>query len=353
MMQSLLIPQHLKAGDKVAAVSLSWGGAGEELFHHRYETGKQCLKDNFGIELVPMENTLKGADFIRDNPQARADDLHQAFLDPQIKGIIACIGGEDSIRIIEHVRLDIIRSNPKIFMGYSDSTVTNFICLAAGIRSFNGPAIMTQFAENGGMHDYSRKWIEKTLFTMEPLGEIESSAEGWTVEKLKWEDQSRQNQKRTMEPQSGWNYIQGDKPVTGPLIGGCTEVLGFLAGSPVWPKRDIWNKAILFIENSEDAISSDQFRWYLRNFQAQGILRDLAGIAFAKPCRVPVDQWTDYDEALKQLTHESGRPDMPIVTQMDFGHTDPIFIMPMGAMATIDPVKQSFSINEPGCAPRI
>lgn len=154
MLSDLIIPIALKAGDKVATVSLSWGGAGEELFRNRYEAGKKQLQDTFGVQVVEMPNTLKGGDFIYDNPQARVDDLHTAFLDPEIKGVISCIGGSDSVRLIDMVDYDIIRKNPKVFMGYSDTTVTHFMCMKAGLRSFYGPAIMAGFAENAGMHEY-------------------------------------------------------------------------------------------------------------------------------------------------------------------------------------------------------
>lgn len=111
----------------------------------------------------------------------------------------------------------------------------------------------------------------------------------------------------------------------------------------------MWKDAILFIENSEDAISSDQFLYNMRAFGAQGILQSLKGILFAKPADILLEKWALYDQVLKQVTAEFDRPDMPIITQMDFGHTDPIFVLPMGAQATIDPIAKRFSINEPGC----
>ncbi len=349
MLQNLIIPQHLKPSDKVATVSLSWGGAGDPQFRARYEQGKKRLQDVFGVQVVEMANTLKGSEYLYNNPQARVDDLHQAFSDPSIRAVIACIGGSDSVRLIDKIDYNLLRANPKIFMGYSDSVVTNFICLHAGLRAYNGPSILTQFAENGGMHDYTMQSIRKTLFTNEVIGEIDPSPEGWTVEKLAWEDLSLQNQKRKMEPQTGWKYLQGDKPVSGRLIGGCGEVLAMFIGSKIWPPLEVWKDAILFIENSEDAISDDQFLYNMRAFGAIGILQQLKGIIFAKPCLIPLEKWSLYDQVLKQVTAEFGRAYMPIVTQMDFGHTDPIFILPMGAMATIDPTNKRFSVDEAGC----
>ena len=349
MLSNLIIPQHLKSGDKVAAVSLSWGGAGDPERRARYEQGKKQMFDAFGVQLVEMVNTLKGTEFIYNNPQARADDLHQAFADPTIKAVIACIGGSDSVRLIDKIDYDLLRRNPKIFMGYSDSVVTNFICLKAGLRAYNGPAILTQFAENGGMHEYTRESVRKTFFTNEVIGEIGPAPEGWTCARSKWEKPETFHEKRPMQLQTGWNYLQGDKKMSGRLIGGCGEVLAMFIGSKIWPPLEMWKDTILFVENSEDAISHDQFLYNMRALGAIGILRDLKGILFAKPADIAPDKWSLYDQMLKQVTAEFDRPDMPVITQMDFGHTDPIFILPMGAMATIDPVNKLFSIDESGC----
>jgi len=322
--------------------------AGDEKFRARYEIGKKQFQETFGVQIVEMPNALKGSEFIYNNPQARVDDLHQAFLDPEIKAIISIIGGDDSVRLIDKVDLDIIGNNPKIVMGYSDATVTNFICLAAGLRPYNGPAVLTQFAENTGMHDYTVQSLSKMLFSNELIGEVKPS-DGYTNEFLPWLNPENQKIKRKMELQTGWKYIQGEKPVSGRLIGGCGEVLAMFNGSKIWPKAEAWKDAILFLENSEDAISTDQFLYNMRNFGAQGILQNLAGIIFAKPCNIPLENWTQYDDVLKKVTAEFGRSDIPIVTHMDFGHVDPIFTVPFGAMATIDPVNKRFSIDEPGC----
>jgi len=127
----MLKAARLHAGDKVAAITLSWGGAG--LMPHRYEAGKRQLQDEFGVTVVETPYALRDPQWISRNPQARADDLMQAFADPTIKAIFSMIGGDDSLRILPHIDPGVIRSNPKIFMGYSDTTVTHFACWKAGL----------------------------------------------------------------------------------------------------------------------------------------------------------------------------------------------------------------------------
>ncbi len=159
----MIKPKKLKSGDRVAAVSLSWGGAGK--FPHRYEAGKRQFEEEFGVQVVESEHALRDPAWLAHNPQARAHDLMAAFADPNIDGIISTIGGEDSIRLLPFLDLDVIRQNPKVFMGYSDTTISHAACFKAGLVSFYGPAFMSGFAENTGMFPYMVESVRKTLFS--------------------------------------------------------------------------------------------------------------------------------------------------------------------------------------------
>lgn len=148
----MIKPKRLKPGDKVAAVTLSWGGPGT--IPGRYEAGKRQLEEEFGLKVVEMPNTMRSAEWIHANPKARAEDLMAAFADPSIKAIFSTIGGDESVRILPYLDLKVIQNNPKIFMGYSDTTVTHLACYKAGLTSFYGPSFMAGFAENCGMLPY-------------------------------------------------------------------------------------------------------------------------------------------------------------------------------------------------------
>lgn len=128
--------KQLKHGDKAGIVSLSWGGLGDADLIHKYHIAKSRLENDFGLVVVPMPHALKGSEFIANHPELRAKDLMDAFEDPSIAAIFCAIGGDDTIRILSHVDIDIIRKNPKIFMGYSDSTINHFMMYKAGLVSF-------------------------------------------------------------------------------------------------------------------------------------------------------------------------------------------------------------------------
>ncbi len=346
MICDMVKPRRLEPGDKVATISLSWGGPGT--FPHRYEAGKRQLAEAFDLVVVETANALRSPAWLERNPQARADDLMGAFADPSIKAIISTVGGDDSIRLLPHLDLEVISANPKIVMGYSDTTVTHLVCFAAGLVSFYGPAVMSGFGENGGLFQYMVDSVSRTLFSSEPIGIVAPNTAGWTVEFLDWADPENQLQRRKLNRSTGWNYLQGKGTRRGHLLGGCLEVLDWLRGTDVWPGAELWQNAILFLETSEEAPSPTRVLRVMRALAAMGVLRGLAGILLGRPGGgVPPEQFGEYDEVLLQVVaSEEGLTELPVITGLDFGHTDPMFVLPYGVEAEIDCDLQKFAIVE-------
>lgn len=340
----LIKPKKLQPGDCIATVSPSWGGAGEPELKWRYEQGIKRLKDNFGLQVIPMPNSLKGADYLYNNPQARAEDLMTAFKDKSIKGIIANIGGEDSIRLLPYIDFDVIRENPKIFMGYSDITVSHLFCHKAGISSFYGPAILTDFAENVEMDPYTIEMVNRTFFSNKNIGEIQPAQE-WTSEFLDWIEENK-NRRRTLRPNFGYEVLQGSGIAQGHLIGGCIEVLEFAKETELWPDKEYWNDSILFFETSEEKPEPKLIKYWLRNYAVQGILQKANGIIFGKP---QDEKYYDaYKEEIKKVMKEFNLEELPILYNLNFGHTEPKCILPYGAKAEINCEKKTFTILESG-----
>jgi len=327
-------PRRLRAGDRVAVVTPCWGGPAQ--FPDRDEAGRQYLATAFGVEIVEMPHARRDDAWLYANPDARAADLMQAFADPSISAIIASTGGDDAIRLIPHVDLAVIRANPKIFLGYSDPTVLHFGCLKAGLGSFYGPAIMSGFAENGGMSPLSEQSFRETACRAVSIGVLPPNREGWTDEHLAWSDPANQKRLRRRTPSQGIRTLRGQGCRRGHLLGGCAESLEFLKGSPWWPPAEHWDGAILFYETSEEAPSARQVLRWLRNFAAQGILQRLAGILLARPAGMDAAQRAAQHDAVLKALDESGLTDLPVLADLDFGHTDPILTLPYGASAEID-----------------
>ena len=336
-------PHRLRKGDRVAAVSLSWGGPAT--FPARYEVGKRQLEEAYGVEVVDMPHTLADPAKLAADPAARADDLHRAFADPDIAGIIASIGGDDSIRLLPFLDLELLAANPKVYLGYSDPTIIHLALRRAGMRSFYGPTIMTGFAENHGLHPYLEEGVRRMLFEPEPVLTWPENRDGWTVEMLDWADPGHQARKRTLQPSTAWRWHGGDVREGESLVA-CVEVLDWLRGTEWWPPLD---GTVLMLETSEEAPPPDLLTRFLRILALTGELQQLAGIVLGRPggASLPIGDHAAYDEAiLKVVRGEQGLTEMPVVTNVDFGHTDPIWTIPQGTTVRLDPVAQTIMFTE-------
>jgi muramoyltetrapeptide carboxypeptidase LdcA involved in peptidoglycan recycling len=102
----MIKPPVLRHGDRVAALSLSWGGP--SIFPDRYKAGKRQMEQCLGVKLVEGRHTMADATWL-------AAHLMEAFADPSIRGIVSTIGGDDSIRLFPFLDLALIRNNPNPF----------------------------------------------------------------------------------------------------------------------------------------------------------------------------------------------------------------------------------------------
>jgi muramoyltetrapeptide carboxypeptidase LdcA involved in peptidoglycan recycling len=329
----LLKPQRLRPGDKVATISLSSGVSAT--VPKRYETGKRQIERTFGLKVIETPNALRDNDWLYRNPKARADDLHWALEDHDVRAIFSTIGGDESVRILPYVSTDLIRKHPKIMMGFSDTTIGLSAFFRAGVVSFYGPSVLCDLAENCGILPFVEKSVWKALFGAEPF-ELEA-AETWTEESLDWRDSENQSRARTFAPSEGWVWLQGESRVTGRLVGGCLDALEFLKGTPWWIPKKLWDGAIFFAETAEGAPPPVLVGYWLRNYGSQGILQHLSGILLSRPMRYSREMTQRLYVEVRRVLAEFGREDMPVVANMDFGHTSPQMVMPIGCRAIIDP----------------
>lgn len=335
-------PRRLNPGDSVAIVSPSWGGPAA--LPAIYALGRRTLEEQLGLKIVEMPHTLADAEWLSRHPEARAEDLHAAFGDPSIAAVIASIGGEDSVGLIPHLDLRVIAQNPKIILGFSAVTSIHFACMKAGVTSFYGPNLMPSLAAQGEPFDYAVQAIKRALFESAPVGRMEANFCGWTEQTFDLILATAKD--RLLHPSTGPRVLQGSGRANGPLIGGCAEVLERLKGTAWWPPLDAWRGAIMFYETF--AAAPAQVASWLRDFAVQGILGALSGIVFGRPGAVTAEQHKEYDAALICSLAENGLVDLPVMTNMDFGHTDPVFTLPYGVNAEIDCDAMTFSLTESG-----
>ena len=332
-------PQHLKPGDKVATVSLSWGAAGRPDIRWRYELGKRRMEEQFGLQVVEMPHTLAPEQYVSEHPEKRAEDLMAAFADPSIKAIFNVIGGSDSVRMLPYIDFDVIRNNPKIFTGYSDGTTTDFICMKAGVASFYGAHVLNDFAEPGKMHDYTADIIRRMLFSNEVVGEIASASE-YSQGDVSWTDQSA---RRTYTPDWGYEGLRSGV-ARGTLIGGCFEVFPDFEDNCLLPPLEAYDGSIFFYEVCGKP-NEEKYRAKLRHYAQRGIFDRVSGLLMGKPLgdRAEHDM---LNRVTLEVLEEFGRPDLPVLANASFGHNCTSGVIPMGAMAEIDCDKGTFTILE-------
>ncbi len=347
----MIKPKHLERGDTVAVVSLSAGTLGESWAIHKLEIARQRLEGDYGLHVKVMPNALKGRDYLYDHPEARAADMMDAFRDKSVKAVISAIGGDDAIRLLPYIDFDVIRDNPKIFTGFSDTTINHLMCYKAGLVSYYGASLMTNFSEYGKINDYTAAMIRDTLFEPKPTLDI-PSAPYWyddEDEKIWWKPENMHRVKQYHPEEIGYEVIQGSGVAEGPLLGGCMDVFPMVVGTTIWPSKEEWMGKMLFLETSEDDISIDNLTWYLRNLAAQGIFDVVKGILVGKPARRR--KYEPYKEVYRRVVgREAGRPDLSILCNVNFGHAEPIGVIPYGVMCRLDADRKTLTLLEPATA---
>lgn len=340
----MLKPKRLKPGDKIAIVSLSWGGLGEKDLIHKYYIAKHRLESDFGLEVVTMPHALEGSKFVAEHPELRARDLMNAFEDKSIAAIFCAIGGDDTIRTLPYINYDTIRNNPKIFMGYSDTTINHFMMYKAGLVSFYGPSIMCEFGEYVKMFDYTKAAIQNILFKDTTNYSISSSPE-WSSDHVSWSEENVNISKKLQLDMHGYEILQGSGTVRGHLLGGCIDVFMMAFGTEIWPTLDEWADAILFIETSEDKPSPDFIKWTLRNLAAQGILKVIKGIIVGKPQGEVY--YEEYKTAITQVVScEEHLTELPVFYNVNIGHAMPIGILPYGVNTELSCENKTITLLE-------
>jgi muramoyltetrapeptide carboxypeptidase LdcA involved in peptidoglycan recycling len=334
---------RLRAEDTIVIVSPSWGGPA--LYPHRVELGVEHLR-SLGYEVKLAPHAANSREYVSDTPHNRASDLHDAFTDPAVKAIVAAIGGDHSCHLLPFLDWDLIRENPKIFMGYSDVTVLNVaLWKRTGLVTFNGPALMVEIAEYPRMHLYTEHHMLKALCEAEPVGLVEPSP-WWTEELLDWDEKEDLTRPRKGQPSQGWSWLRGGRS-EGKLLGGCIESMQHLRGTPYWPAPEQWEGAILFLETSEEAPSPATVDGILMDYENMGVFERISALLFGRPMGYGPEERQQLREVLMERTEKYG---FPVVADMDFGHTSPMFTLPLGCRAVVNASGQRFEIVEAAVA---
>ena len=337
-------PPRLRVGDTVAVVSTSWGGP--SVFPHVFDRGVDVLRRVFGLEVRELPTARMAARDLAADPRRRAEDLNAAFADPTVRAIVCSIGGTDSVRILEHLNPSLALADPKILLGFSDSATQLTFYNQAGLVTFNGPSVMAGFAqleqfEGAAEHVRAQLFEPTATYDYRPFGD-------WAVSYPDWSDASNAGAVGERRAHDGWRWLQGGGRAEGRLFGGCADTLEGLKGTRFWPEPAFWEDRILFLETSEDKPGPETVGSWLRNYGVQGVFDRVAAVLIGRARGYSDAEKAELDEmVLRVVAREFGAENLPIVTNLDFGHTDPQWILPLGIRAEVDTDARTFRLLEP------
>jgi muramoyltetrapeptide carboxypeptidase LdcA involved in peptidoglycan recycling len=273
----------------------------------------------------------------------KAADLVAAFSDPHIKAVISTLGGDIQVTYIKNLPREPFINNPKPFFGYSDcSHFSNFLFLN-GVPSFYGAALFTQFAHQKEMNPYTVKYLKHALFDE---GEFELiPSESFNDLGLDWGDKSQLDKEREYEPNEGWSW-DGNKNGEGLLWGGCVESVDEMLRHGVEiPSLEQFENIVLMMETSEGILSADYVSRVFRAYGERGILGRVQGVCVGRAKAREFDKLRNPEERANYRreqreaivkTVRTYNTNIPIIQNMDFGHTEPQIPMPYGNKIRID-----------------
>ncbi len=241
----IIKPEKLEKRDTIAFVAPASGLAA--LVPHRLKTAKSYFEKK-GYKVKIYQSALKNEGFSSTSPEERAKDINEAFKDPKVKMIISTIGGNSSHQILEFLDFDLIKQNPKIFVGYSDITSLHFAFhVKSDLVTFYGPTAIAEFGEFLNFEEYTEKYFFKAVASNSPIGIITPSSRWTDCKKANWLKKEDLKLKRKYRENKGYEWLREGK-AAGKIIGGCITSMMHTKGTKYWP--DFSNK-MLFLETPE------------------------------------------------------------------------------------------------------
>lgn len=313
----LIRPKALKVGDTVGLITPATYVPDPD----RLALAERTIK-YFGLRMKMGKNAGKRMNDYGISIEERLDDLHAMFRDKEVDAVFAIRGGYGSMHLLDRIDYDLIRRNPKIFLGYSDITAMHLaINRHAKLVTFHGPIILSRFT------DYTQKYFRKALFETQSIGKLTNPPES-----------------NELRPS---HFLRAIRPgiATGPLIGGNLTLISNTLGTPY--EIETQGK-ILFLEDvDEEPYSIDRMLTHLR---LAGKFDGLAGVIFGEcqDCR-PKDYKpsTTIPYGLGEvLDNILGNLKVPVLYGLTIGHTDDQLTLPLGVNATLDSAGGTLDIRE-------
>ncbi|MEG6586693.1 S66 peptidase family protein [Dendrosporobacter sp. 1207_IL3150] len=307
---SQIKPRRLKSGDTIGIISPASPGAEEHVTAGTTWLEEKGFRVRLGQSVGQTFGYLSGADDIR------AADINNMFASPDIDGIICLRGGYGSMRILESVNFDIIKNNPKVFVGYSDITALHLsIVQRTGLVTFHGPMAASDFGKNPS--DYTSDCFLRAITDTTPLGQII-------------------NPPGTQDPIF---IVPGS--AHGILTGGNLSLIAATLGTPY--EIDTRGKILCIEEVGEAPYRIDRM---LSQLLLAGKFDDCAGIVFAVCADCEKDDDSPDFSVEEVLRDRLAKLNKPLLYNLYFGHTADKATIPFGLTANLGDLADGLVITE-------
>ncbi len=305
-------PEPLKQGDKVFLVCTS-----SPIFEEDIEKCKKIVKE-LGFEAVLGESLFGNiGGYMAGTPEIRIKDLHRAFADDEIKGVFCVKGGFSASQLLDKLDYELIKNNPKVFVGYSDVTNLNIVLnQKCNLGTFHGPMIKSNMFCD--FNDFTKKSF------LNVLNRKKSE---------KWEFENPIDEKTGVEKEISLLYKKDfeNKKITGKLTGGNLSIIITTLGTDY--EIDTKGK-IFFIEEIEEEISRiDRMMTHLKY---AGKFEDCNAVLLGNfsECKNTYGENYELMDFLKDFFKDYEKP---VIYGLESGHEKPDLVtMPLGAKCVVE-----------------
>ena len=315
--------KKLKKGDHIRVVSPSSSIQSIGDFDANVRA-KEKLEE-LGFDLSFSSNYFEHDLFDSASIASRVEDLHEAFADPSVDAILATIGGFNCNELLPYLDYDLIAQNPKIFCGYSDTTaLLNAIYTKTGIQTYMGPSY-SSFKMEAGQDYQTEAWLKAvTQDSYELTPSSEWSSDAWYLP----------DTPRTFYPTEWKVYKAG--MASGIAIGGNLSTFALLRGTPYAPQVENY---VLFVEEAEGYPPEHFLREFAALLQAYPNPQAVIIGRFPKECEMTEDL------LLAILDKHPILQTIPVLYDVDFAHTQPLFTISIGGQVTLDTEKMVIHVQ--------
>ncbi|MFC3749812.1 S66 peptidase family protein [Paenibacillus sp. GCM10012306] len=309
-------PEKLQPGDEIRIISPSRSLS--LIAPEQREEAKQQL-ERLGFTVSFSKHALEADEFVSSSIESRVADLHEAFLDPNVKGILTTIGGFNANQLLRYLDYSLIGAHPKRLCGYSDITaLSNAIYAKTGLITYSGPHFSTFAMQQG--NQYTVEYFQRMMLLDQKVA-VEH-AEVWSDDEW-YLDQEKREFIKNEGP-----YVINEGQAEGTIIGGNLCTLNLLQGTEYMPSL---KNAILFLEDDYES-QPVTFDRDLQSLIHQPGFEQVRGIAigrFQKGSGMTRALLTRIIKSKQELRH------LPVVADVDFGHTSPMITFPVGGRASL------------------